>query len=346
MAGPTQEVFGPYVVFELLGTGGMATVHRAIAPGVPRAVALKRVRSPYVADAELVDSFVREARLASRLSHPNIAQTYELGRVDETYYIAMELVDGIDLRRVLEHLAAELGPMPPAFALAIAIQICDALDYAHALGFVHRDVSPSNLMIARDGTVKVIDFGIAGASTASLSTASRMPTGKFPYLAPESLEGETDLRSDLFAVGVILHELLTARPLFKGASDFETLERVQRMPAPPPSTWNPSVTPELDRVVLTALSKDVTGRWQTAGQLRDVLGSLAVRPELRATPRDAARWLAGGRHICAAVSLVAPAPPLDLPGAPAERDARWILFVLLLCVAVAVGASFVVGALV
>ena len=289
-----MERFGPYVVHERLGAGGMATVHRAIKTGIEgfeRPVALKRLLSQYAGDDEFVKSFVREARLASRLQHPNIAQTFDLGRVEYTYFIAMELVDGVDLRRVLQRLAEGVGPMPVPLVLQVMIQVCEALEYAHGFEIVHRDVSPSNLIVGRDGVVKIIDFGIAKASSATLHTASGVLKGKFSYMAPETLEGRTDARSDLFAVGVVMHELLTARPLWVGRTDFETLELVLRVDAPAPSTINPAVPPEVDQVVLTALAKNPTQRWQTAAQLRNALAALAERPGLRATTLDLTRWL-------------------------------------------------------
>ncbi len=298
----SPEVFGPYLVYERLGAGGMATVHRAIKTGIEgfqRPVALKRLLSQHAGDQEFVRGFVREARLASRLTHPNIAQTYDLGRVDATYYIAMELVDGTDLRNVLRHAAYSVGPVPVPLVLSLLTQICDALDYAHSftdetgrpLGIVHRDVSPANLIVGRDGTVKIIDFGIAKASSATLYTATGILKGKFSYMAPESLDGKTDARSDLFAVGVVAYELLTARPLFKGATDFDTLEQVKRHEVPPPSTINPSVPPEVDQVVLTALAKNPTQRWQSAGHMRSAVASLAERFALRSTTQDLPRWI-------------------------------------------------------
>jgi serine/threonine protein kinase len=301
-AASAPEQFGPYLVYERLGAGGMATVHRAVKTGFEgfqRPVALKRLLSQYAGDQDFVRGFVREARLASRLQHANIAQTYDLGRVDHTYYIAMELVDGYDLRHVLRHIAYSVGPMPVSLVLAVMLQVCDALDYAHnfadetgrPLGIVHRDVSPSNLLVGRDGVVKIIDFGIAKASSATLYTASGVLKGKFSYMAPESLDGHTDSRSDLFAVGAVIYELLTARPLFKGKTDFDTLDQIKRMQPPPPSKLNPQIPPEVDQVVLTALAKNPVQRWQAAGQLRNALGALADRQGMRASHLDVPRWI-------------------------------------------------------
>jgi serine/threonine protein kinase len=179
--GSEQEVFGPYVVHERLGVGGMATVHRAKERGIEgfeRIVALKRLLPHLAEDASFVKSFVREAKFASMLQHANIVQLYELGRVGSTYYISMEHIDGRDVRRILTQARKASGPPPVNVTLSLLIQLCDALEYAHArcdengapLGLVHRDVSPSNLLVTKTGHLKVIDFGIAKAQSAQLHT--------------------------------------------------------------------------------------------------------------------------------------------------------------------------------
>ncbi len=210
------EEFGPYLVYEQLGLGGMATVHRAETQGVAgfrKAVALKRMLPSVAANATLVKSFIREARLASLLRHANVAQTYDLGTVGDIYFIAMELVPGRNLREILKHCASTTGAMPLPLALNILNQLCDALDYAHELcdesgqplGIIHRDVSPSNIIVSEGGVVKLIDFGIAKASTGGMQTMSGTIKGKFGYMAPEYIAGRIDARADLFAVGVLAH---------------------------------------------------------------------------------------------------------------------------------------------
>jgi serine/threonine protein kinase len=280
--GTPAEEFGPYVVYEQIGLGGMATVHRAEAQGIAgfsKQVALKRMLPNVATDASLVKSFIREARLASHMRHANVAQTYDLGKVGETYFIAMELVPGHDLREILEHCATVAGPMPVALALNIVGQICDALDYAHnlcdetgqPLGIIHRDVSPPNIIVSEGGIVKLIDFGIAKAS-GGVQTQTGTIKGKCGYMAPEYLMGSSiDTRADLFAVGVIAHELLANRPLFQGKDDMDTLYRLSDMPIFPPSRVNPQVPPELDAVVMTALDRDPNQRWQRASVLRSAL---------------------------------------------------------------------------
>src|SRR6185295_5225133 len=246
-----------------------------------------------------VKSFVREARLASYLRHENVAQTYDLGRVGDTYYMVMELITGRNLREVLRHCGATTGPMPVPCALNILNQICDALDYAHnlcdesgtPLGIIHRDVSPSNVIVSTTGVVKLIDFGIAKASAAGMQTMSGTLKGKFAYMAPEYLAGQIDPRADLFAVGVIAHELLTNKPLFSGRDDIDTLHRVRDMQIAPPSKKNPLVPPEIDDVVMTALARDPERRWQHATALRSALTTLTRRLGLVASNDQAVQWL-------------------------------------------------------
>ncbi|HEU4735291.1 MAG TPA: protein kinase [Kofleriaceae bacterium] len=299
--GPPTEHFGPYVVYEQLGVGGMAQVHRAVAmdSAVQRPVALKRMLSHIASSEDMVKSFVREARLASYLRHPNVPQTYDLGRVGEIYFIVMELITGRNLREVLKHCGRTTGPMPVRIALNILNQICDALDYAHnlcdesgePLGIIHRDVSPSNVIVSETGVVKLIDFGIAKASAAGMQTMSGTLKGKFAYMAPEYIQGHIDARADLFAVGVIAHELLTNRPLFAGRDDIDTLTRVRDMHIDPPSRKNPLVPPEIDDIVMTALARDPDRRWQHATALRSALTTLTQRLDLVASNAQVVEWL-------------------------------------------------------
>ncbi len=302
-AGGAPEQFGPYRVYESLGEGGMATVHRAVQQtpsGGERTVALKRLLPEFAHNEDFVASFVREARIASQLRHVNCAQTFDLGQVGDTYFIAMELVAGSDIRRILRQTATITGPMPVALAINIIGQICDALEYAHNLrddkgqpmGIIHRDVSPANVLVASNGTAKLIDFGIAKASAANLATMSGQLKGKFAYMAPENLTGSIDARADLFAVGVIAHELLTARPLFAGGEDdFETLRRVRSMPIVPPSQINRESPVDLDTIVLTALARDPEERWQSAAAMRGALRNVAQSTKLTARNPDVANWM-------------------------------------------------------
>ena len=300
--GSPSEEFGPYLVYEQLGAGGMANVHRAEQAGIEgfrKVVALKRMLPHVAANEDMVRSFVREARLASYLHHANVAQTYELGKVGDTYFIAMELIEGRSLREILKRCAGLGKMMPVPFALGILNQICDALDYAHnlrddvgkPLGIIHRDVSPSNVIVAEDGVVKLIDFGIAKAAGAGMQTMSGTIKGKYGYMAPEYLGGSLDARADLFAVGVIAHELLTNKPLFTTNDDIDTLQRVRSMPITPPSNKNPAVPAEIDNIVMTALERDPDRRWQQANALRNALTTLTKRLDMQVTNKEVVTWL-------------------------------------------------------
>jgi len=283
-SGPVE--WGPYLVYERLGAGGMATVHRAEMRGMAgftRTVALKRLLPQVSEDPEMVQSFVHEARLASHLHHTNVAQTYDLGKVEDTYFIAMEYVAGPTLGQLMKQCAAASGSMPIPIVLAILLQVCDALDHAHnlcdelgtPLGIIHRDVSPSNIIVSNTGIVKLIDFGIAKAANSGAKTQAGFIKGKFAYIAPEYTHGHLDLRADLFGVGVIAHELLTTRPLFLAANDFDTIMRLREMPIQPPSRWNPQVSRVIDDIVITALQRDPSLRWQSAGAMRTALVNAA-----------------------------------------------------------------------
>lgn len=299
---PPSEAFGPYLVYEQLGTGGMASVHRAeivSEQGFHRPVALKRMLPHVAGNLDMVKAFVREAHLASQLRHANVAQTYELGKVDDTYFIAMELIRGRNLREILRQCSATIGTMPVPVALNILNQICDALDYAHnlcddrgnPLGIIHRDVSPSNIIVAEGGVVKLIDFGIAKVSAAGMQTLSGTIKGKFGYMAPEYIGGRIDARADLFAVGVIAHELLTNRPLFSTHDDMQTLTRVREMEVFPPSQGNSEVPAEVDGIVMTALARDPDRRWQHATALRTAMTTVTARLGLVMSNARAHDWI-------------------------------------------------------
>ena len=328
------EAFGPYLVYEQIGLGGMASVHRAETrggiAGFSRAVALKRMLPHVAADEDLVRSFVREARLASHLRHANVAQTLDLGKVGDTYFIAMELVPGKNLREVLSQCLRVCGPMPLPIAINIIGQIADALDYAHnlcdetgtPLGIIHRDVSPSNVIVSEGGVAKLIDFGIAKASAQSMQTMSRTIKGKFSYMAPEYLEGHIDARADLFALGVIAHELLANRPLFQASDEMETINRVATMKIDPPSCWSNQIPPEIDSIVMTALERDPSVRWQGAHALRTALTTEAQRLGLVAHGAQVDEWMTWAFQQKARELRAATMPEISISAQTSERTAE------------------------
>ena len=273
------ESFGAYTVFEELGVGGMAMVHRAErrVGGVRQRVALKRLLPNAAADEDLLQLFLDEARLVALLRHRNIAEIYECGRVGDEYFLAMELVAGPTLKKLSKRCADTVGLIPYPIVLNLLCQICEALAYAHDLvddngkrvDLVHRDVSPSNIVISSNGVVKLIDFGVA--KTTSTHTQAGIIKGKLGYIAPEYLEGGLDHRADLWAVGVVAYEMLTNKRLFAGDDDLELMRLVRSQPLTPPSLHNPDVPPELDAIVMTALQRDPDLRWQNAAAMRNAL---------------------------------------------------------------------------
>lgn len=293
------ERYGSYFVFEQIGQGGMATVHRAeqqTADGT-RQVALKRLFPTL--KRELVTLFLDEARLLRRLDHPNIAATYDSGRVFGTYFIAMEYVRGPTLKELVEHCAVTVGSVPPPITLNLAAQLCDALDHAHnvrddtgtPLGIIHRDVTPANIIISETGVLKLIDFGLAKAKIKTEETAVGVIKGKYGYVAPEYVGGKLDHRADLWAVGILMYELFTSRRLFDGADAFETMMRVREMPIPRPSIANPAVGPELDAIVMTALERNPALRWQSAAAMRDRIRAVIARPGNASHSQGVSEWI-------------------------------------------------------
>lgn len=281
---PTR--FGAYTVREALGAGGMASVDLAEwrpPGGIPRRVALKRLY-PHIADnPELLAMFIDEARLARYLKHPNIAQVYEFGRIAGQYYIAFELVQGPTVQQLARHCDEHVGFIPVPLILEIGCQLCDALHHAHnmvdeenlPLGIVHRDVSPQNLIVSTVGFVKLIDFGLAKAKQSSAESTAGVLKGKPSYIAPEYLDGRLDVRCDLWAVGVVLHELLTGRRVFDAPDQVGMVEQVRSKVIHPPSRYRPEVASALDDVIMTALQRDPVKRWQNAASLRAALAGQA-----------------------------------------------------------------------
>jgi len=298
------EVFGPYLVYEKLGVGGMATVHRAAKQGIAgfaRVVGLKRLLPHLAEDGDFVRSFVREAKLAAVLQHANIGQIYELGRVGGAYFMSMEYLRGHDVRQILRRSLRQRRRVPIDIVLAILAELCDALDYAHTraddatgepLGIVHRDVSPSNLIVTPAGHLKVIDFGIAKATSELLRTETGRVKGKLAYMSPEAIKGgDLDARSDIFSAGIVAHELLSVRPLFASKTDYETLRKIHNGEVQPPSTYHPEIPVQLDDLVLKALARAPHERFPTAAVMRAQIHTIARDCGLRATNTDVANWL-------------------------------------------------------
>jgi eukaryotic-like serine/threonine-protein kinase len=279
--------FGKYTLFDRIGRGGMAEVFKGRIQGpagFERVFVVKRILPHLSDDQTFIKMFVEEAKLSARLNHPNIVHIFELGAVEGEYFISMEYIRGHDLSETMRSIWKALGPPRPELVSYIGREACRGLAYAHGLtdengrllGMIHRDVSPSNVMLSYEGAVKMLDFGIAKAlgDTADSSKSGTMK-GKYAYMAPEQTEGDNiDHRSDIFAVGIVLHEVLTGRRLFKGQNDVQTIERVRRCEVPKPSLQNPAVPPELDQIVLKALQRDPARRWSNAADMADALDDI------------------------------------------------------------------------
>jgi serine/threonine-protein kinase len=288
---PPAEKFGRYYLLDRIAVGGMAEVHRAVTRGVEgfrRTFVVKKILSDKASSPTFVRMFCDEARISALLHHPNIVQVYDFGHVKGTYFLAMEYLPGKDLSSLLRVLRAAKASVPPSLAAYIAREVAVGLHHAHALrgssgqplGIVHRDVTPSNIMLLYAGGVKVLDFGIAKVSTAGGGppTEGGGVKGKYGYLAPEQARGgDVDGRADVFALGVTLWEMLVGRRLFAGKNDLETLGNVLQKPVPPPSSLRPGIPPELDRIVLRALERSREARYPTAEELaRDCDAVLAT----------------------------------------------------------------------
>ena len=277
------RLFGKYYLLELINIGGMAEVFKAKMFGVEgfeKIVAIKRILPEVAEDAEFIKMFVDEAKIAVKLQHPNVVQIFELGKIDESYFIAMELINGKDIKTIRKRLKRVELLMPVEQSAYIISQVCDGLDYAHRktdekmnpLNIVHRDISPQNMIVSYEGTVKLIDFGIAKAKSKSTKTQVGMLKGKFSYMSPEQVNGQPiDRRSDIFSLGVVFFEMLTGKRLFLGKNDVETLEKIRKAEVVPPSYFNSDVPPELDRIVLKALAKDREDRYQWASEFSEDL---------------------------------------------------------------------------
>jgi tRNA A-37 threonylcarbamoyl transferase component Bud32 len=264
-----------YRIDEFIGRGGMAAVYRGTDRVLGRSVAIKVLAEALARDPAFVQRFRREAQAAAGLGHPGVVSVFDTGSDDGIHYIVMELLEG----RTLEEITRVEGPLLPERAEEIAEAVCAALAAAHGQGLVHRDVKPSNIMIASDGSVKVMDFGIARAMASDRLTQTAMTLGTATYFSPEQAQGEpVDARSDLYSLGVVLFEMLTGRPPFEADSPVAVAYKHVREDPPPPSSLNDDVSPALEAVVLRAMAKDPAVRYQTAEGMRRALGRTGTTP--------------------------------------------------------------------
>jgi serine/threonine-protein kinase len=278
-----------YRVVEKLESGGMAEVFRAESEGLQgfkKQVAIKRVLPHLSEKKKFISMFLDEARLSAHLSHSNCVQVFDIGVGDNAYFIVMEFVDGANLKAIAESLRKSEKEFPAPYVAFIALEICKGLAYAHELvdpngthlHIVHRDMSPPNVLITKYGEVKIVDFGLAKANSQLERSEPGIIKGKFSYLSPEAAMGqEVDSRTDIFAVGIILWELLAGRRLFLGETDFQTVKKVQQAVIPSVSAINPKVPADLERIVGKALARDPNARYRTARELGQELSKFMFR---------------------------------------------------------------------
>jgi serine/threonine-protein kinase len=294
------QTLGRYRILGELGRGAMGVVYRAEDPMLSRTVAIKTINM--VADAEeraeYEKRFYQEAKAAGGLSHPNVVTIYDIGHAGDVVYMAMEYVEGTELRSLLAR-----GRLDAATAVDIVAQVAEGLAYAHARGVIHRDVKPANIMVPRDGPAKIMDFGIARMRASDVKTQTGMLLGSPKYMAPEQLlGGAIDQRCDIFGLGVVLYEALTGAPPFSGADITQIMYQIVHAAPPPPSAVSSRVPPMLDLVVARALAKEPAARYQDARELAADLRACRVQIAASTSAADADRTV----HL--ASSRAAPQP--------------------------------------
>ncbi|NUP05205.1 MAG: serine/threonine protein kinase [Polyangiaceae bacterium] len=296
--------FGKYTLMRKLASGGMAelflALHRSVA-GFEKFVVIKRILPQMNQDRQFIDMLLHEARIAATLTHPNIVQTYDVGQVEGTYFIAMEHIEGEDIRTIIREMKKKaLVEFPLEHALAIVIGLCAGIAYAHEkrgvdgknLGIVHRDISPQNIVVTFSGDIKVVDFGVAKSLHASEESKGGHLKGKVPYMSPEQAEGQDiDFRSDIFAAGVILFELTTGRRLFKSSSEYDTLKLICETEYPMPSDVAPNYPAALERIVMKALAKNPDARYQSARDMQAELESFVRQERLPVSTVSMGKWM-------------------------------------------------------
>ncbi|MCB9572184.1 MAG: protein kinase [Kofleriaceae bacterium] len=323
-----MEQFGKYTLLRKIGTGGMAEVflaRTAVAQGLAKTLVIKKIHPAYARSRQFVAMFVDEAKIALGLNHPSIVQVFDFGAVGDTYFLAMELVEGLDLLRLLQAGAAQKRRVPHGLAAYVVQQVAKGLDYAHRkadefgepLGIVHRDISPQNILLSWDGSVKIVDFGIARAR--DVHEDEGVIKGKFAYMSPEQARGEpVDPRSDVFSAGIVLYELVCARPLFPGKGK-EALELVKAGAIPRPRDFAPDISDALERTILRALAFHKDDRFQTARDLQNELGRFQL--DYSRTSGE----LVDSGALAQFLSTVVPAEqraPIRVPIAPAAADSE------------------------
>ena len=311
-------IAGRYEILDRISEGGMATVFRARRMPEGDIVALKVLREQFASDLEFVERFEREAKAVAALTHPHMVRVYDSGRDGDVRYIAMEYVEGEDLKAYIRR----SGRIPPQRAAEIAAQVCDALEYAHAHGVIHRDVKPQNILLTPGGDVKVTDFGIARALSSATITQTGTVLGSVQYLSPEQARGGAVGRpADLYSLGVVLYEMVTGQLPFTGDSPIAIALAHVNQPPPPPRSIVPDLPPSVDGIIQLALAKSPSRRYRSAGEMR---ADLAGETDL---------WKRVERE-----QLFEHTPPTTRLPRPAQRRPSLVLVIALLAIAVVGGA--------
>ena len=300
---PPSSEFGQYTLLERIAVGGMAEVWKARMKGVEgfqKTVAIKKILPHLTDSSDFVTMFIDEAKLAAQLNHNNIIHIYDLGKIGDDYFIAMEFVDGKDLRSILNSARAESRPLPLGLALLVGSRLSSALDHAHRqrdfegrpLGLVHRDVSPQNVLISYEGDIKLCDFGIVKAVTKASKTQMGALKGKLQYMSPEQAWGRpVDARSDIFSLGSLLFEMLTGRRLFSGESEMSVLDAVREGRIQAPRDLDPRLPLEVNALVLKALARDPGDRFLSAGEMQREIDGILVSLKPAPTQADLGAYL-------------------------------------------------------
>jgi len=307
MAKFEPKPFGKYFLTDKIAVGGMAEIYKAKTFGVDgfeKVLAIKKILSHYSADKEFITMLTDEAKLVVNLSHSNIVQVYDLGRVNDDYFISMEFIDGINLRDLIERGKEINETVPPDIAIYLASEVCKGLDYAHSkkgprgkdLNIVHRDVSPQNILVSYDGGIKIVDFGIAKAAMNLSQTHDGILKGKVTYMAPEQAFGKPiDHRTDIFSIGIVLYELLTGERMFTGESQMEILKMIRNTKITEKS-FGKNIPKELKPILAKSLSYTVKGRYEHAADMQVALTRVLYLHYNDFTPRRLTdllqRWFA------------------------------------------------------
>jgi len=312
-----ERVFGRrYRVLEVIGIGGMADVYKAHDETLGRTVAVKVLHARYATDPNFVQRFRQEAASAANLSHPNIVNIYDWGQDGDDYYIAMEYVHGTDLKALVQ----QKGPIDPLKAADYGAQVAAALSVAHGYDIIHRDIKPQNIVLTPDGTIKVMDFGIARAGNSDMTQTGSV-LGTAQYVSPEQAQGRPlTAASDLYSLGVVLYELTTGRPPFEGDAPVAIALKQVNEPPVPPRQLNPAIPPALEAIILTAMQKRPQDRLASAEEMRRELLSVAQGEGATAVVAGAA---AGATTSVMPSVSTAPTAPRATRGAPPKKRSPW-----------------------